>query len=428
MARSLYTLLFYLLLPLIVLRLAYRALRAPAYAQRLGERFGRFRQRPAPGGIWVHAVSVGETIAAVPLVRELLRRYPDRAVTVTTMTPTGSERVRALLGESVFHVYAPYDLPFAWRGFLSRVQPELALVMETELWPNCVAACQHRGVPLILANARLSERSARGYGRLGALTRGMLRQLHSVAAQTVEHGQRFVALGLPEAHLRVTGSIKFDLDLPLELRQRAAALKRDWSDGGRRPIWIAASTHEGEEAVILEAHRLILRRYPETLLVLVPRHPERFAGVARQIAAAQLTLARRSADSDVAGAQVLLGDTMGELLLLFGAADVAFVGGSLIERGGHNVLEPAAWGLPVLTGPSDFNFAEISRLLRDAEAQWIVRDSAELSAALQRYLEDAELSARHGAAALGVVEANRGALRKLLGVIGECLPTEPRNA
>lgn len=421
MARRLYTLLFYLLLPLIIVRLGYRALRAPAYGRRVAERFGWFREAPVQGGIWIHAVSVGETIAAAPLVQELLRRYPDMELTVTTMTPTGSERVKALFGEQVFHVYAPYDLPFAWRRFLRRVQPRLAVMMETELWPNCIASCRRHHVPVMVVNARLSEQSARGYRRVAPLTRQLLGQLEYVAAQTREHGERFVALGLPAARLRITGSIKFDLDLPEALRQEAAMLKARWSQGGRRWIWIAASTHEGEEAEVLRAHRLLREQCPGALLILVPRHPERFERVGRLIDAAELQWVRRSTGAEIGDAAVLLGDTMGELMRLFGTADAAFVGGSFIDRGGHNVLEPAAWQLPVLTGPSDFNFSEISRLLQEAEALWVVQDGRQLGTALQRYATDAELRSRHGAAARKVVEANRGALQQVLELMADVL-------
>lgn len=421
MPRRLYTLLFSLLLPLVLLRLGYRALRAPAYARRIGERFGRFAGAPAPGGIWVHAVSVGEVVAAVPLVRQLLARHPGLAVTVTTMTPTGSERVQAMLGPRVFHVHAPYDLPGCWRRFLRRIQPRLLVVMETELWPNCIHACHRRGVPVLLANARLSARSARGYGRVAPLTRQMLGQVNRVAAQTREHGQRLVALGLPAERLQITGSIKFDLELSAELRRRAAALRCCWDGQGRWPIWVAASTHEGEEAALLEAHRRLRERHPEALLVLVPRHPERFDRVADLIASMGLSRVRRSSGAAVGEAAVLLGDTMGELLALLGGADMAFVGGSLIERGGHNTLEPAAWALPVLTGPSDYNFPEVSRLLQQAGALQVVADGDELTKALGRLADDPELRRRRGQAAAAAMAANRGALERVLEMVDGAL-------
>lgn len=422
MVRPLYTLLLYLLLPLVLLRLGYRGLRAPAYRRRIGERFGHSALAPAPGGIWVHAVSVGEVIAAAPLVRALAARYPGLDITLTTMTPTGSERVRALFGEQIAHAYAPYDFPFAWGRFLERVRPRLALVMETELWPNCVAACARRGIPLAVVNARLSARSARGYARLGPLTRNMLRRVALVAAQTETHGERFRALGLDPQRLSVTGSIKFDIQLSTELRERARVLREQWQTSPR-PVWIAASTHEGEDEAMLAAHRHLRATFPSALLVLVPRHPERFERVARLVREADLGLVRRSlGEAPQADTAVLLGDTMGELLLLLGAADIAFVGGSLVARGGHNTLEPAAWGLPLLTGPSDYNFPEISHMLRAAQALEVVADGTALGGALERLVSDAALRRHRGEAAAAVVAANRGALARVLNALAPLLP------
>lgn len=419
--RWLYTLLLYSLLPLILLRLWWRGRLAPAYRRRIGERFGFFTAPPLRAPIWVHAVSVGETIAAAPLIRALQQRHPERDIVVTTMTPTGSERVRALFGDSVFHVYAPYDLPDALARFLTRLQPTLALIVETELWPNTVEACAARGIPSLLVNARLSERSARGYARIGALTESMLQSLTGVVAQNVADGERFVALGLPRERLTVSGSIKFDIELSAELRERAAA-ERERLGLAQRPVWIAASTHEGEDDALLDAHIALRQRHPDLLLLLVPRHPERFDAVAALIAQRGLSVVRRSSGAVVdADGAVLLGDTMGELLLLLGCADIAFVGGSLIARGGHNMLEPAAWGLPIITGDSDFNFREISLLLQQAGALVKVADTNALTETLATLLDDAAERQQRGAAARQVVEQNRGALEKLLDVIDQQL-------
>lgn len=420
-ARWCYTALFYLLMPFVVLRLLWRARRAPLYRRRIAERFGFFAQAAAPGGIWVHAVSVGETIAAAPLIRALQQRYPQYPITVTTMTPTGSERVRALFGDSVFHVYAPYDLPLFLGRFLAQIKPRLFVIMETELWPNTIHACAARGIPVVLANARLSQKSANGYVRLRALTQPMLRELNKVVAQNAEDGARFVALGLPQINLSVSGSIKFDVALDAELAAHAQQTKSSWSNG-RRLIWIAASTHAGEDEIILQAHRELRTHNPEALLILVPRHPERFDTAARLIEQNGFAYQRRSAQEIVqVDSAVLLGDTMGELLFLFGCADVAFVGGSLIERGGHNMLEPAAWGLPIITGTSDFNFREISTLLQSAGALQIVRDAATLTQALIELMGDEGARKQRGAAARQVVENNRGALEKLLTEIATTL-------
>lgn len=423
MPRLLYTLFFYAIVPLVLLRLCYRALKAPAYRHRIGERFGFFRRPNVDGCIWVHAVSVGEAIAAAPLIRRLLQQYPDIPLVVTTMTPTGSERVRALFGDSVFHVYAPYDLPDAVARFLNRVRPRLAVIMETEIWPNTVAACRKRGIDVLLANARLSERSANGYARLAGLTRLVFGQLSHVVAQTQADADRFTELGVDRAALTVSGSIKFDISLGEPLRAEAARLKQLWSEGGQRQLWIAASTHEGEDEQILDAFAQLRHRQGEALLILVPRHPERFERVAALVSERGFTLHRRSRGEALApGTQVLLGDTMGELLLLYGCADVATVGGSLIEHGGHNSLEPAAWGLPLVNGPSEFNFAQVSELLQQAGALEVAEDSAALAARVGELLQQPERARVAGEAARAVVEANRGALDRLLAVVGRYLP------
>lgn len=426
--RWLYTLLLYLISPLVLLRLFMRARKAPAYRERIAERFGFFAARsfttqPKAGGIWVHAVSVGETIAAAPMIRALLERNPDKTITVTTMTPTGSERVRALFANEietgrVFHVYAPYDLPDAIGRFLRNIKPSLLIVVETELWPNIIHGCAQRSIPVLLANARLSEKSARGYARLRAITQPMLREMTRVVAQNREDGERFVALGLPRERLVVSGSVKFDLTIDEALCQQARELRKSF---GARPIWIAASTHVGEDEILLAAQRKIIKSHRNALLILVPRHPERFDDVEKLIRHEKLKLQRRSQHEKVAaGTQVLLGDTMGELLLLFGVADVAFVGGSLVERGGHNMLEPAAWGLPIVTGTSDFNFREISLMLQDAGALTMCSSAEQIVSVIKHALHDAGWRQQRGAAALEVVEKNRGALDRLLVEIGAC--------
>ncbi len=412
-SRWCYSVLFYLALPMILLRLLRRARLAPAYRQRIIERFGWFAAPAQTGGIWVHAVSVGETIAAAPLIRELQRRFPDLPIAVTTMTPTGSERVRALFGDSVFHVYAPYDMPDAIGRFLRRVKPRLAIIMETELWPNTVHACARRGIPVLLANARLSARSARGYAKVRRLSAAMLRELTCVIAQNGEDGERFVGLGLPRERLEVSGSIKFDIELDAALVARAQNLRASWQLDDRC-IWIGASTHAGEDEILLRAHRRLRATHADALLVLVPRHPERFDAVAALIEREGFVYCRRSADTLVsADAAVLLGDSMGELLCLYGCADIAVVGGSFVERGGHNTLEPAAWGLPIVTGPSAFNFREIAGLLAKVGASTVVHNADELARELIRLADNPTLREQRGNAARQVVASNRGALRRL---------------
>jgi len=420
MNRTLYTLLFHLGLPLLALRLYLRARKAPAYAERVGERFARDLPGMAPGGIWVHAVSVGESIAAAPMVRALLEAYPDLPITLTCMTPTGSERIRAMFADEprVQHCYLPYDLPWAVRGFLDRVQPRLGVIMETELWPNLIHQCAKRGIPVALANARLSERSARGYARFAKLTRPMLGEMSLIAVQTETEAQRFRDLGARPECVRVTGSIKFDLKIDEQLLPRAQALRAQWG-ASQRPAWIAASTHEGEDASILEAHRRVLQAHGDALLILVPRHPERFDAVAAQCREGFTSVRRSSGEPVLAQTQVLVGDSMGELLFLYALADIAFVGGSLVERGGHNPLEPAALRLPVLMGPHVFNFLEIGAMLREAGALQQVEDAQELAQAVLRLIESPQEARRMGEAGRAVMQANQGALRRLLeGIAG----------
>ncbi|QXH56157.1 lipid IV(A) 3-deoxy-D-manno-octulosonic acid transferase [Pseudomonas maumuensis] len=415
MNRTLYTLLFHLGLPLVALRLFLRGRKAPAYRARIAERFACGLPPMRQGGIWVHAVSVGESIAAAPLVRALLKQYPDLPITLTCMTPTGSERIRAMFdGEPrVQHCYLPYDLPWAAGRFLDHVRPRLGIIMETELWPNHIHQCARRGIPVALANARLSERSARGYARFAGLTRPMLEEMSLIAVQTATEAERFRVLGARQECVQVTGSIKFDLKVDDQLMLRARQLREQWG-ASQRPIWIAASTHDGEDGLILEAHRQLLNVHSDALLVLVPRHPERFATV-HELCAGQFSTVRRSTgDVVTARAQVLLGDTMGELLFLYALADIAFVGGSLVATGGHNPLEPAALALPVLMGPHVFNFLEISAMLREAGALQQVDDAEGLVAAVRRLVELPQDARRMGEAGRAVMQANQGALQRLL--------------
>ena len=412
MARRLYTLFFFLCLPLILLRLLYRAIKAPAYARRWAERFalgGDVRS----GGIWVHAVSVGESIAAAPMVRELLKRYPALPITVTCMTPTGSEQIRKLFGGQVGHAYLPYDLPWLQRRLLRRLQPKIGIIMETELWPNLVAEAGRARVPLVLANARLSARSARGYQRVGALVRPMFAALDWVAVQSQAEALRFIELGVGREQMQVTGSIKFDFRPDPQQVQQAQELRARW--GSDRPVWIAASTHAGEDEQVLRAHRQVLDTLPDALLILVPRHPERFDSVARQVSETGFGMVRRSSGAlPAADQQVLVGDTMGELVFLYACADLAFVGGSLVPNGGHNYLEPAALGLPVLSGPHRFNFTEISELLEGAGALQVVADETALAVAVQQWLQDSPARQRAGQAGQAGVADTQGALERLL--------------
>jgi 3-deoxy-D-manno-octulosonic-acid transferase len=415
--RHLYSAALYLLQPFFLLRMLWRSRLMPGYRQRLGERFG-WVDAPAFDApvIWLHAVSLGETQAAAPLVEALLRVHPDHAVVMTTTTPTGSERVRALFGPRVFNCYAPWDLPGAVGRFLRRVRPRLLVLMETELWPNTIHCCRVFGCSVILANARLSQRSASGYARFPALTRKMLQQLDVVACQSAEDGQRFIALGLPPASLEITGSLKFEITYSARQREEARRLRNAYR-ADSRPILLAASTHPGEEEAVLDAYARLRCEYDGCLLLLVPRHPERAAGVEKLCRRHGWRVQRRSQGySPGADHDIVLGDMAGELALLQALASVVFVGGSLVPHGGHNPLEAAAWGVPLVCGPHMNNFSAITRQLVDAGAM-IQVTPGELTTSLSGLLGDAVRRRAMGAAGQRVVAANRGALVRLLQLI-----------
>ncbi|MCO4757243.1 MAG: lipid IV(A) 3-deoxy-D-manno-octulosonic acid transferase [Oceanospirillaceae bacterium] len=410
MARWFYSLVWYLALPLVLLRLKKRSRQAPAYGERVAERFGDVPARD-DRPLWIHAVSVGETVAIAPLVTLLLEREPDLPILITTMTPTGAERVRSLFPEQVQHLYCPYDLPHALTRFLKRIKPRALIVVETELWPNMVAACKQRKVPVLLANARLSARSAKGYAKFSALTRPMLNNLSLVVAQNQTDGARFVSLGLPNQNLVVTGSVKFDISVPDQARRDAEVLKRQW--GSERPVLVAGSTHDGEETKLLDLLTKLQKKIPDLLLVLVPRHPERFEAVNQLAKERGLNVCRRSEAQPSADTQVYLGDTMGDLLMLYATADLAFVGGSLIERGGHNPLEPAALAKPVIMGEHVFNFAVICEALTQAGGLLQVDSDAALEQQCLSVLKDPQKAAQLGSAAAAFVQENQGALERL---------------
>ncbi len=411
--RFIYTFLFYLILPLVLLRLLWRGLRARAYWQRWLERFGFFPPLLVQQSVWIHAVSMGEVQAAVPLIKALQSRFSS--ILVTTMTPTGSQRVREIFGDSVLHVYLPYDLPGSVSRFLRRTQPCLLILMETELWPNLLFACQQRKIPVILANARLSAPSTAGYKRIAGLTQQMLGSVAAVAAQTEVDAARFIELGIDKTKVHVTGSIKFDSRLPANFSEKAKVLRRQW--GIERPVWIAASTHDGEEELVLNAFSQLKLEIRNLLLLLVPRHPERFNRVAALCQQRGFILARRSKGDVNTKTEIYLGDTMGDLPLLYAAGDVAFVGGSLVPIGGHNLLEPAAVGLPVIMGPYTFECEEICRRLLEAEAAQRVSNTEQLVQAVKKYLTDTKLQQETGEKGRLFVQRNQGALERLLGII-----------
>lgn len=423
MLQSLYTVLFYLIQPLIWLRLWVRGRKAPAYRKRWGERYGFYPSglHLQPGGIMLHSVSVGETLAAIPLVRALRHRYPSLPITVTTMTPTGSERVLSAFGHDVQHLYLPYDLPDAIARFLDKVEPRLVLVMETELWPNLISALRQRQIPLVIANARLSARSAAGYARLGKFIGTLLRRITLIAAQNEEDSARFINLGANRSQLAVTGSLKFDISVTPQMAAKSLTLRRQWAP--HRPVWIATSTHEGEESIVLAAHQELLKTYPDLLLILVPRHPERFPEATNLVRQANLNyITRSSGDVPTSSVQVVIGDTMGELMLLYGIADMAFVGGSLVERGGHNPLEPAAHAIPVLVGPHTFNFKDICARLDEGNGLITVTDTPSLTQAVASLLNDEDYRNYYGRHAVEVLHQNQGALQRLLHLLEPYFP------
>lgn len=439
--RRVYSLLLYILVPIAIIRLLWRSIQAPAYRQRIGERLGlafppllhfstrleasspprpspptRGKGAKYPTGAWIHAASVGEVQASIPLIEHFLHSYPNLIVIVTTTTPTGSQRVRELFGARIYHCYIPYDIPFAVRQFIQTIQPQLAIFIETEVWPNVLYECKRNNIPIVLANARLSERSLRGYAKFRALAREAFGCFTQVAAQSAADAQRLKNLGVAAEKLVVTGNIKFDLRLPVDLHTQSLILRESW--GKERPVWIAASTHAGEEAQVLMAHREVLTFLPNALLVLVPRHPERFAAVGQLILNQGFELIRRSEMRACnSQTQVFLGDSMGELIRFFAAADVAFVGGSLVEHGGHNLLEPAALGIPVITGPYVRNFITIAATLVTAGAARQVKTAAELASVVVLWLRNADLRQCIGESGRLVVENNRGALGRLIKIV-----------
>ena len=413
--RAAYNLLTYLLLLPWALYWALRGLVDRRYWHKLKERFG-FGYRELERSIWVHAVSVGEVVTAVPLIRTLLSDYPERTILVTTVTPTGAERVGTIFGETVQHAYIPFETPDAIARFFAANRPELAMIMETEIWPNLYHGCGVRQIPLVLISARISPKSVRSYRRLLPLFRDTLSHGIVIAAQTQADAGRFLSLGAAKERTRVTGNIKFDIDLPKTVAVEGRALREALFPN--RPVWVAGSTHDGEESIVLDAHAAVLKQRPDALLILVPRHPQRFTAVRALVERRGFEVVTRTAETPVApGVPVFLGDTMGELLLCYAAADAAFVGGSLVPVGGHNLLEPAAVGVPMISGPQVFNAEEIAHLFLSREACLSVDSAAALAAAVLRILNDEALSVRMIREARACLADNRGALDRLLAMI-----------
>jgi 3-deoxy-D-manno-octulosonic-acid transferase len=419
MLRLLYSALLYVVAPLVFVATALRGLRDPSYRDRLSERLGFTAVRFTTPPIWIHAVSVGEVQAAAALVRALISRYPQHPMLVTTATPTGAQRVRALFGDSVRHAYLPYDLPGAVRRFLDRTTPQLAIVMEREIWPNLYRACFARRIPILLASARISDRSGRRHLRFAGLFRDALACDVTIAAQTEADAERFRALGIPPAAVHVTGNVKFDLEVPEDVRRTGAHIRAEFA---HRPVWTAGSTHEREEDIVLDAHERVRTTRSDALLVLVPRHPNRFDAVKAWLRSRNVRFASRSArEAITADTSVLLVDTLGELLSFYAAANVAFVGGSLVPIGGHNLLEPAALNRPIITGPHNFNAADIAENFLASGAAVQVESATGLGSAVLDLLTNAARRDQMIARAHAILQSNRGALARLLALIEKLL-------
>ncbi|QDI02363.1 lipid IV(A) 3-deoxy-D-manno-octulosonic acid transferase [Xanthomonas cerealis] len=425
--RGLYSAVLYMLLPVTVYHLVWRGFRVRQYFQRWDERYASYPQARGRPRVWLHAVSVGEVNVAAPVVNALRAQRPDIRWVITTITPTGSERVRALWGDALDHVYLPYDVPGSVGRFLQHFRPSLALILETELWPNMLFGCRDRNIPVYVLNARLSARSLRGYRLLRPLIGRALRTVTCVAAQSQADAERFIELGADPQQVRALGNLKFDIAVPAQLPQFVAAFGERVA--AARPVWIAASTHEGEEAAVIEMHRQLRRHWPDLLLLWAPRHPERFARV-EALARDQgwRVVTRRQQQWPGAEDSVFVIDTLGELMMFYACAQVAFVGGSLQPIGGHNLLEPAAVGTPAVSGPHLHNFAEISRRMREAGAVAICEDAAAVCAALRELLGDAAARARMAEAGCALVANGRGALQRALQLIAEHLPPVAHDA
>lgn len=416
-ARWLYSATLYLLSPLVWRRVWREQALTHSRWERLGFLPVTARERPV---IWLHCASVGEVLAARPLIEALLERYPERRLVVTTMTATGAERVQALadarrargLPGHLEHRFVPLDFPGAARRFVERLTPRLAIFFETELWPNLLHACTRLSVPVVIVNGRLSSRAFAGYGRIRPLMRDALSRVAWLAAKSVDDAERYMALGMMPSRTTVVGSLKYDLTPEPAIRERSERLRTAL---GERPVWVAGSTHPGEDEQVLVAHARLRETLPEALLILVPRHPQRFDAVAELCHAHDMRAVRRSqGELPSADTAVYLGDTMGELLDFYSAADIAFVGGSLVPVGGHNLLEPAAMGTPIISGPELANFSDVAETLHEAQALIEVDSAGTLAGELKRLFGDRAARERLAAAGQAVVDANRGALAKTL--------------
>ncbi|MBM4204877.1 MAG: 3-deoxy-D-manno-octulosonic acid transferase [Gammaproteobacteria bacterium] len=415
LSRAFYFCVLELARPFIRTRLWWRSRREPGYADRVTERYGDVSSMAHLAPLWIHAVSAGETIAAVPLIEAMLSRHPDVPILVTSTTATGSSEIKRRLGSRVLHAFAPYDFEAAVKLYFRRVKPRALVLIETELWPNLLRTARQAGIPVVLVNGRLSERSAKGYGRIAALSRDMLQSFSLIGCQSETHRERFIALGAPKERVQSLGSVKYDVKLDEAVRREAIQLREQYQ-WQNHPVFIAASTHPGEEEQVLDAWSLVRSQQPDARLMIVPRHPPRADEVCALIAARGLESARQSRVSGAAP-EVVVGDVMGSLLKLYGVADAAFVGGSLVPRGGHNPIEPALWGVPFVTGPHTFNFADVMNDFRDASAVVEIGNATELKVQIAVCLAGEGQGKETGERARVLVDQKRGALERTLAAL-----------
>ena len=420
----LYSLATAFLTPVVLFRLASRGIKAPAYFRRWRERFGVFSNPKFNKSILIHAVSVGEVNAAIPLIKALMKTYVDHDFVITTVTPTGSDRVQQIFGNKVFHLYLPYDLPGAIKRFLKKIDPDLAVVMETEIWPNLFRFCKKRNIPIVVANARLSELSLKGYKWVQSLATMAVNNTKFVAAQTKTDAQRMIRLGCDADKIYVVGSLKFDIIIEDETIEKGKAIHKHCADN--HLIWIAASTHQEDELELLSAYEFLKKKYPKLLLIIVPRHPERFQTTAQACIQKGFNTQLRSKCGlyDI-NADVFIVDTMGEMLEFYAASDIAFVGGSIANIGGHNVLEAAIFKLPVLVGPNTHNFAEITQLLHDCGGSKLVNNAADIIECMEKLIASPQTRKKMGKAALKLVEENRGAVSLTMKLIANAMQNSP---
>lgn len=412
--RWLYSILLTLLIPAILFRLWWKGFKNSDYRQRWMERFGFKLPSLKSDCIWVHAVSLGESVAAIPMIHEIQKKFPQFSVLVTTTTPTGSAAINNAFGKKVQQAYFPYDIPFVWKRFVRHFNPKILIILETELWPNCLFFCKTRKIPVIIVNGCLSLKSMRGYQLIPQITQEMLESIHLVAAQSVEDGTRYLTLGLPENRLVITGNMKFDVPLKETQAAEGRALKALW----KRPIFLAASTHRGEEEQILVAFEKILTVFKDVLLIIAPRHPERFKEILALTRTHGYSVVTRSSGISISlETQIFLVDTLGELSIFYAASDTAYVGGSLVSIGGHNVLEAAILGVPIIVGPYTENIVEVTKILSSVGSLVQIEDSTSLAEAVIYWFQLPKERLRLGARGKEVVEKNRGALSKVLDLI-----------